>query len=372
VRKKLIIGLLVVAGLTPMAMVFSSTDNTNDAQPSLNLPKVPPKVVELSKTLGCPSSQDPLVCLDSRIEDTYKNSGVSGLISTINEWKLYVGTDGLPCHRLTHIAGKRAAEVRDVKSAALESIETKDLCANGFFHGVVEGMSTKSKGTDLVSALEDLCSSVGDLKNDCIHSSGHSFAMDQPNNPIAALRMCDAFDPASDLCGAGVFMTFGRGIPGFEQEGSARWIKYTPEIAKTLCNDVPSKHSSSCWFQLWIAYQEDPNLGGVGTYKTLCPSPSGDEIKDPKDAFKYCYRGLGMLYMQRGAVEPRQVTNLCPKDEYAHYWCVFAIGWEFMNDHYLAVNSTDGYKSPCGDLSSKDEEICKEGEEYALIPGDGL
>lgn len=335
-------------------------------------PAVEENVVALALQLGCPSNEDPLQCLSTIAADLYETEGASKMRTVIEKWQQEVLPNGLPCHRITHVAGKRAAETASVEQLRSDVTATAELCSSGFFHGAVEGMVVQDSGPALANLLQSFCATMPDVQNDCIHSAGHTLAMDSPQDVHTALENCSVFSPESLRCAAGVFMSYGRGVPGFEESTETRTISYGKDEASKVCYTVDPAYQDSCWFQLWIAYQSDPSLGGVPEYTKICPQPTQSSPVEQTVAYRLCYRGLGMLYIERGSVPPAEAAEKCPGDPRARYWCSFGIGWGMMTEHYTTFETTDGYRSDCGSFAKDYRPACKAGEDYALVDGNGL
>jgi hypothetical protein len=362
-----------LAALILPAALLLTPSSPKASPPTEEMPPAQPNVIKLAASLGCPNPESTFTCLDEFAAASYAKDGVVGLVSTVESWRDAVKPDGLPCHRLMHVFGKNLAESGSLQEIAAQSSETVGVCANGFFHGVVEGMALHLPATELPQRMREFCSSVPGLGSDCAHSSGHAFAMRNHTDAYAALEKCDVFaEQDSILCGSGVFMTFGRGLPGFEDEMSDPWINYTPEVASSICQSVAEKYTTHCWFLLWMAYLNNPTLGGAQAYEQVCSALALPDPEKPSEAYRNCYRGLGMLYVGRSSRPAAETAAMCPTTKDSRYWCVFSVGWSPMYDHFITFDTKDGYESICTDLSPADLKACKDGEVYVREDEGGL
>lgn len=370
--RKMLPIMALFALLVGLMLVYTTRRNSEPDVLS-NVPLAQPNVLRLAESLGCDPASDPFGCLEEESRQTYEDGGMPALLAELGDWKEYVKPDGLPCHGLMHALGKDLVAVKSVSGLVADSEQSSGVCANGFFHGVTEGLALSRSTTELRKDLADLCRSVTSLKKDCVHSAGHAFAMVNPDDAYGALSLCEDFSGDESVeCGSGVFMTFGRGLPGYEEEAAAPWIRYSPAVAGELCFKVDKKYSTPCWFLLWMAYLSDPALGGADSYGQVCERIRIDGGTGPGEDFKNCYRGLAMLYLERGATTPETASAKCPPSGESRYWCVFGVGWAFMYDHYLIMGSESGYESVCARLPEFDLPACRAGENYVLEKGVGL
>lgn len=127
---------------------------------------------------------------------------------------------------------------------------------------------------------------------------------------------------------------------------------------------------SSCWFQIWIAFQGDPALGGIDAYYAACPTPSS--VVEQPDPLRLCYRGLGMLHLRKARIPAPGVVRKCPDDITERYWCSFRIGWAMMSGHMTMFQTPEGFESSCSEFEELYKPACVAGEEHELIPSEGL
>ena len=362
---------LVVAVCVSIFLLYPR-NGTPPASPTLVEPPIEENVQALAARLGCPASTDALVCLVDVSVDLYEAEGVARFVATIKDWQKEVLPNGLPCHRMTHVAGRRALDIAPLEKVRQDVLATSGLCANGFFHGAVEGMSTLADGAELSDLLYSFCADLPDLINDCTHSAGHTLAMESPRDVHGALRLCSVFGSDAVKCAAGVFMSYGRGVPGFDDADEVRTIGYAPGDAQSVCRTVADEYQTICWFQLWIAYQSDPALGGVDAYYAACPDPVPGSVVAQPDSVRFCYRGLGMLHLRKATIAAPEAAEKCPSDVTERYWCSFGIGWAMMYEHITMFADTEGFVSDCPKFEKTYQTACRDGEAYALVPGNGL
>jgi hypothetical protein len=370
-RKAFWVPLLLLAVSVPAALLIYQPEPPTEVAtvPPVNPNSAPaqPRVVALAVSLGCPTDKDTFACLDELAEDVYEADGMDALVATISSWQAEVKPDGLPCHGLMHRMGKKVAESVSLEAVTAESRKTAGICANGFFHGAIEGVALSLTKDKLPPYMQEFCQSIPELGDDCAHSAGHALAIRNAEDVHQALQGCSSFsEPESVLCSSGVFMTFGRGLPGFEDGNEEPWITYTPQTARTVCFDVEDRYAEHCWFMLWMAYTTTDALGGVTEYQKVCTQL---DAQPTSKAFENCYRGLGMLYDNRGAVSTKEAATKCPSSKDQRYWCVFSLGWSVMYDHVITFNTKDGYETACSTLEEIDRPACEAGEAFVQMDG---
>lgn len=168
-------------------------------------------------------------------------------------------------------------------------------------------------------------------------------------------------------------MSYGRGVPGFDDAAEIRTIGYSKSDAQSVCHTVAEEYLAVCWFQLWIAFQGDLTLGGITAYLAGCPDPVPGGVLAQPDSVRFCYRGLGMLNLRKATIPAAEAAGKCPSGDIEGYWCSFGIGWAMMYEHITMFSDTEGFVSDCPKFEELYQRSCLDGEAYALhVPNNGL
>lgn len=116
------------------------------------------------------------------------------------------------CHQLVHeigrAAGKRYGDVAEAYAVG------DDLCASGYFHGVLEAVTEQIGLETLITEIDTVC---GPLKErdpysldhyNCVHGLGHGLMGVTYSQLYESLAACDAYSEAweRESCYGGVFM----------------------------------------------------------------------------------------------------------------------------------------------------------------------
>jgi hypothetical protein len=366
--------LLAIAACTVTAAAALAVWSAGDTGTA---PIAPTGLAAAATLAGCPEAQDPQQCLDAAAEQIYREQGAAALPTTIDTWIAAAAPEFYPCHRVLHSIGKAAATDGLTTQDIADAGAVASTCANGFMHGLVEGIGFEAAQQGASSAtlstdLQRLCREVGPtLRNDCYHSSGHAASIASPGNVRTALAVCDRIAPAESgeatRCSAGVFMSYGRGLAGFDETGTQRWITMTDEEMSTICQEQTGGRVDVCWFYLWMVYGFDEGRGSPAAYAALCPGNGAP-------GFDQCHRGVGMLLLGRDDTSnPAVAARQCPQtDPDAVAWCAFGTAWGDAYDYRLAFGSLDGHRSRCTEYPAALVEMCRRAEAEALEDGDGL
>lgn len=358
-----------MGGLLCVALAIATYVGTSSRLADNNASEAPipaTGITALAASLECLDDQDPFVCVDSAIERIYDTDGAAVLVSTLDRWRDEAYPDPLPCHRVFHLLGKKSVGELSLDEVLTDIALTEGVCDDGYVHGAIEGLGYGADYQTLPSSLNSLCESLPErMVADCLHSSGHALAINQHLDVRAALDGCGVFGEEARRCAAGVFMTFGRGLPGYETSDSTQWITYRDEDLPILCREVRDDYADPCWFQIWTAYGFAPERGGPDDLAKICPA-SGER------GFEYCYRGVGMLLLGRDGRDAAVAASMCPTDTERRRWCAYGIAWGSGYDYHLAFDSYEGYDSPCPRFPEELQEVCRTAEQDATLEGDGL
>ena len=352
--------LATVASLT--GLLYALTGMPRDsATPTAPTEAITAGILRAARSVSCDSDPDPLGCMDGVAQATLVSDGSLVAIREVQGWRDMARPDPLPCHGTAHELGRVAADTEDIAVVLSTAKESDGICADGFLHGAVEGFGYSRSVEELGSVLVSFCKSFDSpLLDSCVHAAGHAYSIGTPDDIDAALSRCKQFSEYARQCAAGVFMTFGRGLPGFEQGGTPAWITISDEQLDGLCTRVAPEYSNDCWFYVWTVFGFDDTRGTPEELAATCP-PSSD-----KSGFENCFRGVGMLLMARAAGDPVDEVADCPGSPDQVSWCAYGIAWGLANDYITLFGSLDGYASPCSRFPTGLESVCKKAEVYAL------
>jgi hypothetical protein len=352
--------LAIVALLTGIAYSLASVPQKSPTSKG-PVEEITAGILRSAQSVACDSSPNPLDCMDGVSQATLVSSGSLAAIQEVQRWRDIAKPDPLPCHGTAHALGRSAVDVEDVADVQRTAHEASGICADGFLHGAVEGFGYSRNADELVDVLSSFCKSFSSpLLDSCVHAAGHAVAISVPDDIYTALSRCKPFAENARQCAAGVFMTFGRGLPGFEQGGEKAWITISDEQLSGLCTRVDTAYSNDCWFYVWTVFGFDTHRGSPEALAAACPDESD------KSGFENCFRGVGMLLMSRTEGDQVDAVSNCPGTALQVSWCAYGIAWGLANDYITMFGSLDGYASPCSRFPSGLESVCTKAESYAL------
>lgn len=205
------------------------------------------------------------------------------------------------CHLFVHAIGLAAGErYGDVPSAFNKG---DDLCAGGYYHGVVKAIVVKLGPDKMRAEANTVCADLGQHQgqqvyhDECFHALGHAFMAVLKNDLPEALRMCDALADTRGKrpCYIGVFMENAMTgvlevlrIPGdLHHAGHSSSTEYLrPDEPLYPCTSVAARYKPACYiFQTTYAFNVlDQDFGKVFN---LCATLDDDHFRS------LCYMSMG-------------------------------------------------------------------------------
>lgn len=228
-------------------------------------------------SVRCPAgdTREQRTCLEGELKSLVARKGSRATLATVQALRedRIVAAD--QCHSLLHAIGIEVVQ-QGVQPRDALAVEGGEICAAGYYHGVVEGSSFH-----LHLPIHEICSAEDLLRTaavNCYHGLGHSLMA--PNYDLPkSLTQCEAFpDPSWRHCASGVFME-----NSFPAHGVSNWNR--PSDPVFPCNAVEVRWRQECYpyvsSRILIHFGGDMKAALAG-----CTS-----LGEP-DA-RYCVEGLG-------------------------------------------------------------------------------
>lgn len=245
-------------------------------------------------------------CLEDFLLNTLKNQGPKPALAALTQ----AGNENTQilslCHPLVHKIGR---ESFNITKNAVESFSVGDeTCANGFYHGVLEGYLTQAP--KLENAVVDVCKSTGEVSGymyfQCIHGLGHGLMFKTGDDVKQSLVYCDLLETGYDResCYGGVFMqNIVNDFPYSTGHGQPVLKKEDPLYP---CNDetiVSEKYKSACYFLVTsqimkVTYPDWKAMAGwcdkveekyrFYCYQSMGRDISGATLRDPQKGYEAC------------------------------------------------------------------------------------
>lgn len=114
------------------------------------------------------------------------------------------------CHAIVHTVGRNAYKYYGSVSAA--SKYGTEVCASGYYHGIMEAYMGKFDDAALLAKMPTICEPSGQAYNlsyyNCLHGLGHGLTIRFNQDIFKALPYCEAIGKTweSQSCDSGVFM----------------------------------------------------------------------------------------------------------------------------------------------------------------------
>jgi hypothetical protein len=193
------------------------------------------------------------------------------------------------CHSLAHVIAKGELNKSPDDWPALAKKVDAYECANGYVHGMLEGLLLSNRIELSTNSLSNFCEQakkhLGGDENDalinCYHNIGHLLMLQSGGEIDSSLNICGSFSTSMNkyFCYSGVFMEeFVR--DGLSDHGIKPKIVFNEENTKKeeqICNKYDGEVSKACWREI------------VTMYRALAEN-------DPKQVLKYCSNSNNYTY----------------------------------------------------------------------------
>ena len=190
------------------------------------------------------------------------------------------------CHQLTHAIGRTAGEIQG--KAAFSS--GTDLCAAGYYHGIVETVMMKIGAAQFRDRAASVCAEQREgapkshLHYNCVHGMGHGFMAVFQSDVFQSLSGCDVLtDPWEQRhCYGGVFMENLSAI-GHSSRPSTHLRPHEPLYP---CTAVDARYKGDCYIEQ-TAYALSMRNNDFAAVFALCRNDADAGFRN------VCYEGLG-------------------------------------------------------------------------------
>ncbi len=289
-------------------------------------------------------------CLKNVYTDACWNSAIGRAVNTFPEEQVLKWVDReftvavsnrAFCHPAAHLVGQHAFLKQTSVSAAFASgVINGQVCASGYFHGVLEGAISVIDRTQLLTLVPSLCAPFqGDQDKlnyyNCLHGLGHGFVNLHEKSWLKALDDCMLLtgDWEQRSCASGVFMQ--NVIAEISSTGHAS--DFRKDDIHYPCSIVDTKWKNTCYLTQvghWLTLFTDAKKIEMGCrnaapYERNCFISygnnmanwyRGNEIKvieactDLPSGVQNCINGAAMdyVYHYHGRTEADQLCAAAP------------------------------------------------------------
>jgi hypothetical protein len=212
---------------------------------------------------------------------------------------------------LTHVVGRTAGKIYGGAAFTRGS----DLCASGYYHGVVEAVMMSIGGEHILEHVQDVCAeyraagSHSYLHYNCAHGMGHGFMAVFASDVFQSLSGCDSLSDGWEQhhCYGGVFMENLTAISHHSRPSH----QLRPAEPLYPCTAVAARYKEECYVKqtAYALYVRNHDFAAVFR---LCR-----EDADP-DFRAACYEGIGgdatimsSKYVTGMAEQVANVRKLC-------------------------------------------------------------
>ncbi len=261
---------------------------------------------EMTGYRNCMAQPNPYSCLETYFLDLLHKTDAKTTLKNLAQAGSENQTILRDCHPLVHRIGREAYNLAgDAVKAFAQGDET---CANGYYHGVLEGYLAKAP--KLEDAVVNVCKSNGDVSGyvyfQCIHGLGHGLMFKTGDDITQSLKYCDLLKSTYDQqsCYGGVFMQ--NIVNDFQYSTGHGKPVVKADDPLYPCDDdavVGDRYKSGCYFLVTsqIIKSTYPDWGKMAgwcdkvptNYRYLCYQSmgrdvSGATLRDPVRGYAAC------------------------------------------------------------------------------------
>jgi hypothetical protein len=190
------------------------------------------------------------------------------------------------CHQLAHVVGRTAGERAGNAAFARGS----DLCASGYYHGVVESVMAAIGREQILARATSVCDEQRSadarsyLHYNCVHGMGHGFMGLYDSDVFPSLAGCDALPDVWERnhCYGGVFMENLTALGN----ASRRSKHLRPSEPLYPCTAVDDRYKPECYIEQ-TAYALFVRNDDFAAVFNLCRDTADPGFRT------VCYEGLG-------------------------------------------------------------------------------
>jgi hypothetical protein len=260
-------------------------------------------------------------------------------LALLEEFKTAMDSDAFirrDCHEIVHSIGRETFAKTKSVSAAFIAGEPLNICAGGYFHGVIEALFRPSQNvsaaehidiSEIAQKIPSVCSSFKqslDYSN-CIHGIGHG-VMYLSEDIESSVKLCEILPNSIDhfSCYSGVFMEYV--ISGHAKSDNRNDADFP-------CNTLGASYQDACY------YVQSFRLVDMGLEKEELVAECQKASPELADM---CIRGYGTFFLAHEALSegPAPIADFCQSlDAAGAKTCVEAVASR------LTAYSQDGKES---------------------------
>jgi len=302
-----------------------------------------------------PVKQNIYDCYKNELTQIINQQGAEQATALLKQQYSQVSYVKSECHQLMHVVGR--ATYAKYGNLAEAFAHGDQFCWSGFYHGIMEQLSTE-KGYDyIVQNANSLCTPIakkygqGSFNDyNCVHGLGHGFMEIQDENLFDALKSCDNLNDSWDResCYGGVFMQNTMNVQGPEAQNLADYPYLKASEPMYPCTVLDDQYKSSCYltqtsFALQVAKYD------FGTIFAECAAVEPAYVN-------LCYNSLGRDASGQTISDVAKTKAICllGADENAQTQCVIGAAKDFVS----YFHSDNQAYSLCGAMPNSITPTC--------------
>jgi len=306
-----------------------------------NMPK------SLQKT-DCSSTNDRFACYESYYNSLVKKKSVKAAFTDLrNKYEdQYIKSQ---CHQLIHVIGRAAAKKYPNAGEAFSNGDS--FCWSGYYHGVMEGIVSKTDINKLAEEINSICDSVSGKEKysfdyyNCVHGIGHGIMYIKDNEVPLSLEACNNLKGhwEQSSCWGGVFM---ENIIANNKNHFTKYLK--PDDPLYPCNAVEEKYRKTCYLMQTSYMLQVTGRDFLKVFE-LC-GQVGEQYTDA------CYQSLGRDASGQSVSDIRQTKNSCllGKDFRQQSNCIIGAVKDFISYFHSDVEAGE----LCAALPTELQQVC--------------
>jgi hypothetical protein len=276
------------------------------------------------------------------------------------------------CHQVTHVIGRTAGGMHG-KAAFTRG---NDLCASGYYHGVVESVMMKIGAAHVRESAASVCgeqragSPRSYLHYNCVHGMGHGFMAVFESDVFQSLAACDVLHDEWEQrhCYGGVFM---QNLSSFSH--SAQLPPHLrPAEPLYPCTVVAARYKGECYIEQ-TAYALFVRNDDFAAVFKMCREEADETFRT------VCYEGLGgdaaiktSKFVIGADAQIRTLRSLCLEapDGQARSHCVAGAISTMIRDQ---SGNDERARGLCAALDDSLKDVCEAArtEEIGAFPAAG-
>ncbi|HSX48181.1 MAG TPA: hypothetical protein VLF41_01605 [Candidatus Nanoarchaeia archaeon] len=293
-------------------------------------------------------------CYDNYFNEVIKTQGAKVALDKVAELTTNDRGFEADCHAIVHTVGRNAYKFYGSVSAA--SKFGTEVCASGYYHGIMEAYMGKFDDAALLAKMPTICEPSGQAYNlsyyNCLHGLGHGLTIRFNQDIFKALPYCEAIGKSweSQSCDSGVFM----------QNIVADGVNHVSVDLKAddpvyPCDAVPEQQKNPCFLI------QTSNILKAKGYDYAASFVVCDGVEKPY--IGTCYQSMGRDISGNTLRDPDKIIADCSLGQAEHQADCYSgaskeITWQDHGDKrtkLLCDKLKGGLASSC--LSARDEIV---------------